>query len=129
MAWYNPFSWVGSSDGRSQEELQAESDALDARLYELNVASSYRYGPEWFAQAEANRTGGAVNVEEEVTAAGREGLREGYDGVTGGIRSAVTFPLKFLWDALPWWLWVGAAVGVFLYFGGASVIRRKVGSS
>jgi hypothetical protein len=128
MPWYNPFSWVGSSDGRSQSELQAEGDALDRRLAELNQQAAPRYGAEWFAQAEANRQGGYVDVEEEVTEAGREGLREGYDNVTGAIRETVNFPLKFLWDALPWWVWVGAVVGLFFYFGGGAVVRRKVSS-
>lgn len=123
---WNPFTWVSSSDGQSAQELQAESDRLDARLAELNQASRSRYGDEWYAQAETNRLGGGVNVERELTAAGQEGLAEGYANVTGTIRAGINAPFRFLWDSVPGWVWLAALVAGFFYLGGANVIRRKL---
>jgi hypothetical protein len=46
--------------------------------------------------------------------------------VTGAIKDTVNFPLKFLWDALPWWAWLAAAGGVFLYMGGGVWLKGRL---
>lgn len=35
------------------------------------------------------------------------GLQQGYENVTGGIKSAINAPARFLWDSIPWWVWGG----------------------
>lgn len=126
MSWYNPVSWIGSSDGRSQEQLQAESDAADARLAELNQAAASRYGTDWLREAENNRLNSRLQVEDAVQADFNSGLSDGYNNVTGAIKDTVNFPLKFLWDALPWWAWLAAAGGVFLYLGGGVWLKGRL---
>lgn len=53
------------------------------------------------------------------------GVDEGYQNVTGGIRTAINAPARFLWDSIPWWVWGG-----LLVFGLWQVgwVRRKVGA-
>lgn len=125
-SWYNPATWISSSDGQSAAELQAASDAADARLAELNQNARARYGESWYAQAESNRLGGGVDVEQQLTQAAREGVAEGYTNVTGAIRSTIAAPFKFVWDSMPWWVWAGAVVGAFFYFGGGAIIRKQL---
>jgi hypothetical protein len=119
------------------DELQAESDRLDAERAAQNAATASRIATNqgqaasdlWQRHVDVNTARGTLNASAEVGDAFNEGLSEGYDNVTGGIRAAVNFPLKFIWDALPWWVWVGGAGALFWYLGGAVWIRRKVSGS
>jgi hypothetical protein len=127
-SWYDPRTWIGSSDGQSQAELQAASDAADARLAELNQGSRARYGEAWYAQAEANRTAAVIDVPGSINEDFNRGAAEGYSNVTGAISTGLNAPFRFLWDAVPKWLWLVALLALFLYLGGGVVIRRKVAS-
>lgn len=135
MSWWNPVTWVGSSDGRSQAELDAERARLDAVIAAQNDATYNRIllqrgqsaANDYAAQvaenyaAQDNRTAG-----EQVTEAAQQGLAEGYQNVTGAIRSTIAAPFRFIWDSVPWWMWILGLVVLFFYFGGSSVVRRRV---
>lgn len=137
MSWWNPATWVGSSDGRSQAELDEERARLEAVIAAQNDATYNRIllqrgqsaANDYVAQvaenyaAQDNRPAG-----EQVTEAAQQGLAEGYGNVTGAIRSTIAAPFRFVWDSVPWWIWVMGLVGLFFYFGGSSVVRRRVSS-
>jgi len=136
-SWWDPRDWIGAN-GMSQAELQAQSDALDAQRGQLNQGTYARIesqqGQEaadrWLDQVNQNEAASYYGtVEQQINSDFNEGASEGYDNVTGGIRSAINFPLRFIWDALPWWVWVGGAGALFWYLGGAVWIRRKVTAS
>ena len=121
----------------SQEELQRQSDELDAQRGQLNQSTYARIQSQqgqaaadrWLGQVAVNEEASDYGtVEEQVSESFNEGLSEGYENVTGTIRSGINWPLKFLWDALPWWVWLGGLGAVFWYLGGGVWIRRKLTS-
>lgn len=135
-SWWDPRDWIGAN-GMSQEELQAQSDALDAQRGQLNQSTYARIQSQqgqaaadrWLGQVNANEAAASVGtVEEQINADFNAGLSDGYNNVTGAIRTGLNWPLKFIWDALPWWVWVGGAGALFWYLGGAVWIRRKLTS-
>ena len=110
------------------DDLQAESDRLDERLRQENEADRALYGEEWFATAEANRAASRVDavadIGGEFTAeALAENLDESGQLVAGKIKGGLNSVGGFVWSALPWWVWLGAAVALFVYLGGGVWIR------
>lgn len=133
-SWWDPRDWIGAN-GMSQEELQAQSDALDAQRGQLNQSTYARIqsqqGQEaadrWLGQVQTNDArANNGTVEEQINDAFNEGASEGYQNVTGAIRTGINWPMKFIWDALPLWVWIGAAGALFWYLGGGVWIRKSL---
>jgi hypothetical protein len=137
VSWYDPRTWIGSSDGRSQAELQAERDQLDARIAAQNSATYQRIqlqsgnsaANDWLAQVNDNlATQDSTPVSEAVAADFNAGAEEGLQNAAGVVRAGINLPARFLLSAIPWWVWIVAAGALFIYLGGGAVVRRKVSS-
>lgn len=137
MSWYDPRTWIGSSDGRSQSELQAERDSLDARIAQQNSETYSRIqlqrgntaANDWLAQVNENlATQDSTPVSESVVADFNAGAEEGLQNAAGVVRAGINLPARFLLSAIPWWVWIAGGVALFVYLGGGAVIRRKVSS-
>ncbi len=139
--------------GVDLDEEQQRSDELDAAIARENqkdYAAPQRDGgfigpmqPNIYEQIQERRGTAAadatyagvleresqsrIDVRDEVGDAFYEGLQEGYENTTGGIRSALAAPFNFAWKALPWQLIVAAAVFAFFYFGGGPWLKRALG--
>ncbi len=56
-----------------------------------------------------------------------EGWTEGKDKLTGGIKGVFNGLGGFVWDAVPLWVWIGAAIYVLWWFGaiGKNMFKRQ----
>jgi hypothetical protein len=121
---------------------QAQGNQLDAQLAQLN-GTEYGAGGRIYNEiqdqqgtaaadkaaqtVQADEASGATgNVLDQLQTAGQEGANQGLNDFWGSISSA----LKGLLTIFPWWLWLGAGVGLFIYLGGlgflARMARRKL---
>ncbi|MEK7764937.1 MAG: hypothetical protein AAB368_01755 [bacterium] len=98
------------------EAEQRRSDDLDAAHRRLDDQRMNREEPLWtedtWRDVQARRAdteAAGRDLAGQVDESFAEGFGEGYRSTTGAIKGAVNFPLKFIWDALPWWVWVSAA--------------------
>jgi len=106
---------------------QERSDELDRRRIELERRRAERglISEQQAADNIARIEGQRLDVEGEVGAAFNEGLKEGYDNVTGGISSTLKAPFKFVWDSVPFVVWLALAAGIFVWMGGLSLLKGR----
>lgn len=113
------------------DKLQAEGDALDARLAELNktVYLDKYNRPDLYEQAQANAARGATgNVAQQIDAAFREGLQDGANNVTGffgGAFDIVGKGVGAILKAVPWWIWAAAILYLLITTGLLGPLVRK----
>ncbi len=128
MSW-NPLNWLPITGGQSIDSLQAQSDAADAKLKELNdrALADGRLTPESYKIAEQNRLAGVLSVGQEVYQQAGEGAIEGLQREQKVIRTAINDTASGVLGAFPVWLKV---IGVlvllwfgFSYLGGADLLR------
>jgi hypothetical protein len=113
------------------DELQAESDQLDARRQALNESQRSKYGDEWYQDTlnndEAGRVNAAAQIGEEFTAqALQENLAQSTDSAAGWARSIIGAPLSFVFRSIPFLGWVVIAGVVFWWVGGPAWLRAWV---
>lgn len=136
-------SFISSLFGSGK--LQADGDAADAKLAEMNQRD-YAPGGRLYnkiatqqgtAAADAayqqtlnNLESGATgNVSSQIDAAFDEGLQDGANNITGFVSGAFKFLGKALGSILlgiPVWVWLAVGAAAFFYLGGGVWIRRKI---
>lgn len=129
-------SLVYAFGGGSQE--QARGDSLDVQLAQLNQ-TEYGAGGRIYNRIEDERgttaadlayatvladeaSGATGNVLGQLQEAGREGANQGLKDFWSGIGNAI----KGLLGIFPWWLWLAAGVGLFIYLGGLGLLKGKL---
>lgn len=128
-------SWLSGTGFVDQEaegrRIDAEANKAFAEARDLGYI-----GNEDYTAGTARRSATETRTGSYVADIGdgfKEGLAEGYDNVTGDIRKGINFPFKFLWDAVPGWLWfvllVGGGVALFLYMGGGALLKGRLAKS
>lgn len=131
MSWYNPISWIGSSDGKSQDQLQAESDAADAKRAELNAKAAEKYGQEWYQKTLVNDGLSKVDVagtiaDEFTPKALTDNLAASTSSLGGFVRDVLepilTLPFRVI-PPIGWFILIG---GAFFYFGGHVWLRNQI---
>lgn len=124
------WSWI--TTGTSESELQKTGDELDSKLAALNqkALDEGRYTQAQFDTAEKNReTGLTGNVAEQVNAEFDAGWKEGQQNVVKAVGSVasvgndiintgVKAAFTGIFKLIPWYLWIAAALALFIYFGG-----------
>jgi hypothetical protein len=116
------------------DELQAQGDALDAKLSELNsrdyAPGGKLYTPSNWAAVQQNlATGTTGDVDAQINEAFNEGLDDGANNVTGfisGIFNFVGKGLGAILKAIPWWIWLGLVVYVLFITGIGQRLIAKV---
>lgn len=88
------------------DELQADSDRLDAALRAQNALDAAKYGPQWLDETERNIETGRINASEEIAAGWEEGWSEGADNVRGFVGSTVESVVGTTFKLLPWYVWL-----------------------
>ncbi len=102
------------------DKLQAEGDALDAKLAESNAEL---YGPggkfynagQWSQIQQNMSTGSTGNVSAQLNDAFAEGLNEGKNNITGAVSGTFDLAgggLAAVLKGIPWYVWAG----VLLFF-------------
>jgi len=138
------WNWIRTQvTGVDVNATQAQMNQSDAQLAALNQAAlnTGLYTPAIYDQATAHwYTGQITDAGAQVDQAAAAGARQGLSNIASGINSAVNttgkWTLKFIWDAIPWWVWLGLGVYVLWYFGilqrlvkaGTEAGLRKVGA-
>lgn len=150
-SWYNPLTWEIVT-GYDEAELQAKSRELDAQLAAMNqeAMTTGRISQETYNETVehlAEQVALTESIDEDLNAATIEGLIQGYQNelavlqaipeyagrLTGDVLGAATRGvtrgagsiLGGFFGALPWWVWVGGAAAVFVYFGGHRYVERR----
>ena len=113
------------------DELQAESDRLDAERAKLNESQRSKYGDEWYQDTLNNDAAGSVNaaeqIGEEFTApALQRNLEESTASASGWARSIIGAPLSFVFGSIPFLGWVVLAGVAFWWVGGPAWVRAWV---
>lgn len=154
-SWYNPLTWemVTGYDAAEQQRKSAELDALLAEVNQQALTTGT------VDEATYNETvlhiaaqvAETERIDESMDAAVVEGLIEGYknelavlEGIpkyagrlTGDVLGAVTSGvgrgagsiLGGIFGNIPWWVWAGGAVALFLYLGGGRYVERHARSA
>jgi len=141
-------SFLSAVTGTDLEAEQARGDSLDAQLTTINNRD-YQPGGQVYNEiadtqgtAAADRaqqvvaqdlsTGGTGNVTASVGSEFNAGLNQGLNNVldfpgkvVGAAGSGANQILLGILKNIPWWVYVGAAVGAFFYFGGFALVLRR----
>ena len=110
------YSWIFGTEPNALEESQAEAIRVN------NAARAARAAAD---QATLDNltsiTDERLNRNRDFT--GQYSFSEDFaTGFRNDLSSAASYPFKLV----PWWFWVVAAGSVFLYFGGAEMIKKKL---
>jgi hypothetical protein len=142
-------SWFTGYDSSQQ---QAQSATLDAQLATLNQQASQtgKIDEATYQQTVAHLAAqieATQNIPADVNQAFVDGALEGYKSelavlesipeyagrvagdvlaaITRGVTKGLGSALKGVGSNLPWWVWVGGAVALFLYLGGGRVVHYQ----
>ena len=120
-------TWITSKvSGIDLAAEQQRGNELDAKLGAMNqeALATGRYDQAEFDQAEADRATGAVgNVNAAVTDEFWVGWGEGETNIKNWLKKALEKIPNTILPAIPWQLYVLAAVALFLWMGGAGMLR------
>jgi hypothetical protein len=131
MGFWN-FITGTTPQAEQDQQLADKKAAYEAALQRRQDAGTIT--PEQVAADQAYVSGIQLEDTDAGAAQGfKEGLQEGFNNVLSAPGKAVGFAGDSLGSALwgilkniPWWLYIGAAAAVFLYFGGAALLARKL---
>jgi hypothetical protein len=135
---WNPWSsFVGLISGTdSLDELQTKGDALDQTIAAENLADyrSGKYDENKYNQASADLQKALTgNVSQQVDDAFIQGAKEGlqndatfFSKLSSAVNSLLKGAIKDALGAIPWQLWLIAAVVLFVYLGGLGILRRQI---
>lgn len=103
------------------KELDAKIRALNAEKEAKGVLTS---GQRQAADAALDLESGPV-WSEQINGDFSAGLDQGFDNVTGAIKTTINAPAKFLLASIPWWVWVLAlAYGAWQLKGVRAWLKR-----
>lgn len=103
-------SWLGDLFIGGEKERGEE---LDRQIRELNAqkeAKGVITAGQRAAYDAALESESSAIWDKQVNDDFSAGIDEGYQNVTGGIKSAINAPARFIWDAIPLWVWGAALV-------------------
>lgn len=136
--------------------LQEQSSQLDQKLADINnqALASGKVDQQTYDQTVAHlaqQVQDTANITGSIDAAAVQGVIEGYQNelsaiqavpefagklagdvltaATKGVSAGVGSIGKGLFGSLPWWVWVGGAVALFIYLGGGSYAVRHARSA
>lgn len=119
MSWLDSI-FLGDELERGTE-LDAKIRALNQAKFEKGVLDA---GQLEKANANLEKESAAVHsaqIGEDFSA----GLSEGYDNVTGAIKTTLSAPFKFAWDSIPWQLLVVGLLAGAWYLGLFNGLKNK----
>lgn len=135
------WSWTMSKlTGVDLDAEQARSEQLDQATRDLNqeylergLWTQDQYDQAMENMVAGNESTGADNVVGSVTAEAQAGLQEGLDNVLSAPGKVVDAVVgqgagKVLWGivkAIPWWVWIGGGIALFIWMGGLALLRGR----
>lgn len=124
--------------GVDLDEEQRRSNALDAELAALNAArlqarltdedpdnddDALALDAEYRANLARDTSAFDLDVDDAVFSEFRSGLADGFDNVTGAIRTSLDVPRRFLFASIPWYFWLAAALFAWWYLTGGKSLK------
>jgi len=112
--------------GVDLDEEQRRNDELDQQLAALNQAKFQdgSWTDEQFAQAEAHRIASDnKDIAGDVAEVFNTSIQDSVSNAAAVTKGVLKTPFDFIFGALPWQLWLVAAVALFLYMGGGIFLR------
>lgn len=136
-------AWLGLDRlflGTSLDEQQAQSDALDVKIRDANQRlEAAGYVPSGYADTAAadiaagNVSTGAdhvvASVNQEFIAGAQAGLQNVLQApgqVVGLAGSGLTTIVGGILKAIPWWIYLGGLVALFVWMGGLELLRGRL---
>lgn len=128
------WNWIRTKtlgvDLEEEQRIGAEQDAK-IKAYQDQKLADQEWTPAQYETAQEHWVAGQTgDVVAQVDQAFEEGWDEGKDNISSGIKGTlnkvVADPIKALLGGLPWWLWLGAGLAVFFYFGGAGWLKKQM---
>lgn len=55
-----------------------------------------------------------------------EGLGEGIQNISGGVNKTLAGTIKTIFSAIPWQVWILAAIALFIWMGGLALLRGRL---
>ena len=135
------WNWiVTQTTGVDPAAEQARSDAADAgnqaidqQLLEQGTWTQAQYDQAQADTAAGNASTGVNDVAGSINQAAEQGLAEGFQNVldapgkvVGAVGSSASSMLWGIIKAIPWWVWIGGLVALFVWMGGLSLLRGKL---
>jgi hypothetical protein len=112
--------------GFDLDEEQRRNDELDQQLAALNQAKRQdgSWTDEEFAQAEAHRiASNNKDIAGDVSEVFNKSIEDSVSSAASVTKGVLKTPFNFLFGAIPWQLWLVAAVALFIYAGGGVFLR------
>lgn len=124
MGWF--WDTVTGAEQASGAELDRRTAELDARARERGAwtPANDAIVQEHRAQQEADTAQQTSSVIDSAVEGAQEGLMSTADAVRGGINSVASSAGKFVWSAIPGWLWV-VGVGVVMAWAWSQGLLRR----
>lgn len=113
MSWLDRIFLPQSEVDRGLE-LDAKNRALTQKKYEAGLLSA---GQRDLADKHYDETS-ALLYDGQISESFDEGLAQGYQNVTGAIKTTLAAPFKFTWASIPWQLWLAGGLALVWYMGG-----------
>lgn len=111
------------------EDLERTDAEVERRLHEMNVQRLEEgfWDEDDYALAEGHlRVDHSSTYFQQVVDEADAGLEEGWNNVTSGIRDTINAPARFLWDSIPWWVWLLGIAALAWYLGLFSLLQRRI---
>lgn len=112
--------------GVDLDEEQRRNDEYDRQLAALNQAKLQdgSWSDSTFAEAEAHRIASDnKDIAGEVVEVFNKSIEDSVSSAAAVTKGVLKTPFDFIFGALPWQLWLVAAVALFLYMGGGIFLR------
>jgi multidrug efflux pump subunit AcrA (membrane-fusion protein) len=114
----------------------AGNAAIDQQLLEQGTWTQAQYDQAQADMAAGNLSTGVNDVAGSINQAAEQGLMEGVNNVltapgkaVGAVGSGASTLLGGILKNIPWWVYLGAAVALFIWMGGLSLLRGRLAKS
>ena len=124
MGWFSKLVF-----GVDLDEAKAQGDAADAGHAALNQEKLEKgtWTQQQFDEASVRLAAGAMgDPNQQVADEFKAGVSEGIDNLANTTNAVIAAPFKFAWKAIPWQIYVVAAVALFFWMGGAALLRGRL---
>jgi hypothetical protein len=118
------WSWAFGVDA----ENAARAEQADATLARLNREKfdSGDWSAEQYQAVETRRLAAVFNPDQEIQQSFEAGWNEGLANEKALIKDTINGVGGFVWGSIPWWVYIVGAVALFLWMGGATLLKGRL---
>ncbi len=123
--WGDFVGWISGADSTDR------SAQLDQQAADYNASTGY-YDTLTPAAAQAaqqhlaDQYAATADQSAQMSEAFAEGAKQGLDAEVNFVHGALDTVGGAVWKAIPWWVWLGGAIALFVYLGGGVWIRKQL---